>query len=156
MREFKWRKDGMKQILDSPHKTWNKQAIALMTGNVIDNGYTSWYIRPWNQTECNGYTNEPGHLQNFDLNTFKNLPNYVREYFRSAPMPIILMEVFTYNKRQKMVHGYIAYTNNYDKEERKSSVNICHIFYTNNLQKSIELLTWIKNALIEEEEKSNG
>lgn len=160
MREFQWNKNGMKQILDSPHKTWNKQTVALCTGNVWDSGYFSNYIRPWNKLECNGRINEQGHLQNFDLNHYKSLPLYIRNYFKfEAKESLVLMEVFTHNysknkrygnEKIKVVHGYIIYDENY--ENGKHEVKVIKKCYMNNNWKSIDLIDWICDAITEEEE----
>jgi len=148
----------MKEILDSPHKTWNKQTIALMTGNVWDNGYFSNYIRSWNKLECNGIKNEPGHLQNFDLRPFGNIPLIIRNFFKFEVFEnLVLMEIKTYynrktrweNDRQKVIHGYIVY--GYDYVDGKSNVKIVKKFYVNNNYKSIKLIDWICDSLIEEE-----
>lgn len=161
MREFHWNKSQMKQILDSPHKTWNKQAIALCTGNVWDSGYVSNYIRPWNKLECNGRINEPGHLQNFDIKHYVRLPCEIRYYLRNIEKSLVLMEVFTHNyskdrrygngnEKIKIIHGYIIYDENY--ENGKHEVKIVKKFYTNNNYKSMELIDWICDAITEEEE----
>lgn len=62
------RDSGM--TLSSAHATFNKQADLIMVGNVYSNVQSSTFIRARQQLECNGFTNKPGHLQNWDLENF--------------------------------------------------------------------------------------
>ena len=74
-----------KMHFESPHKTFNRQTQCISTGNVIANTQYSNYIRPYGETECNGFTNPPGHLQDWDLTkniVASTLPGQIREEIR--------------------------------------------------------------------------
>jgi hypothetical protein len=84
MKKITWDNPN-KMHFESPHKTFNRQTKLISTGNVIGNTQLSNYIRPYREIECNGFTNPPGHLQNYDLtkNVVGNLlPNHIREEIR--------------------------------------------------------------------------
>ena len=84
MKKAKWRNPNHMEF-ESPHKTFNRQTQCISPGNVIGNTQYSNYIRPFSETECNGFTNETGHLQNQDLtkNIVANtLPYHIREQIR--------------------------------------------------------------------------
>ena len=66
MKDITWATSN-RQEFNSPHKAFNRQVQAISTGNVIANTQYSNYIRPYNEVECNGHINEPGHLQTYDL-----------------------------------------------------------------------------------------
>lgn len=112
MKQFPWRADGNKQLLDSPHKGFNKQCVAMCSGNVWDPAYNAQYIRTWNTTECNGFKREPGHLFNFDLLGFKNLPYSIRAFLQDQQESSVLVEVYTHSKGRKIRHGWIVYREN--------------------------------------------
>lgn len=83
MKKHEW-DNGNKMRFESPHKTFNRQTNCLSTGNVIANTQYSNYIRPYSEIECNGFTNAPGHLQNWDLteNIVSRMPHHIREEIR--------------------------------------------------------------------------
>ena len=84
MKKHEWDNPN-KMRFESPHKTFNRQTNCLSTGNVIANTQYSNYIRPYGELECNGFTNPPGHLQDWDLtkNIVANtLPHHIREEIR--------------------------------------------------------------------------
>ena len=82
MKECKWSKDGMKMLIDSGWKEFDRQTNLIDTGNVIANTQYSSFIRPWKETKCNGYTNPEGHLTNYDLKPFRNywIPEDIEKY----------------------------------------------------------------------------
>lgn len=63
-------KSGMKQIINSGWKEFDKQTNLICTGNAYCNTQFSNCIRSYNQTECNGFSNPKGDLLNFDLKPF--------------------------------------------------------------------------------------
>lgn len=70
LREIKrqWTRNGMRQVIESPHKTFNKQTNLIdNNGNMIASTQCSKYIRAYNDTECNGFSFAKGHLQNVDI-----------------------------------------------------------------------------------------
>lgn len=70
MKKAKFTADGMKQIINSGYKLFDKQTNDISVGNIIANTEFGNFIRPWKETECNGRTNPPGHLTKFDLEAF--------------------------------------------------------------------------------------
>jgi hypothetical protein len=110
-----WRKDGMKQIINTGHKEFDRQFVCASTGNVIGGGQYSNYIRPYTETECNGFINPPGHLQEFDLKHFDNLYYDIREYVKkyTHDKSAILYEFYHWNGERRIVHGFVL-TTGYD------------------------------------------
>lgn len=59
----------------------------VSTGNVWGDAQFSNFIRAFNETECNGFTNAPGQLQAFDLGLFRgsSIPFQIRAAIRNRP-----------------------------------------------------------------------
>ena len=75
-----WTKNGNKQKIESPHKTFNLRTNLIDNeSNLITNTQTATYIRAYSETNCNGYKYECGCLQNIDL---KYQCEQVREYIK--------------------------------------------------------------------------
>lgn len=84
MKKHEWDNPN-KMHFESPHKTFNRQCRLITAGNQIGDVVYSNYVRPYGETECNGFTNPPGHLQNWDLTkniVAKTLPHHIREEIR--------------------------------------------------------------------------
>ena len=80
MKKIEWATPNRMKF-ESLHKTFNRQTQVIATGNILSNTLSGSYVRAYNETECNGYTNAPGHLQAFDLRQFGNdLPHGAREF----------------------------------------------------------------------------
>lgn len=134
MKKIQWVNNNHMRF-DSLHKTYNKKVDCLSTGNVIGDGQLSFYIRPYEKTECNGFTSDKGHLQDFDLENFRRnhtLPEWlleqVKEYTKKDNA--ILYAIRHYTGSQKVVHGAILTTAKY-KEEK-----LLRVWYLNNSYKS--------------------
>ena len=82
MKKIEWLTHNRMKF-ESEHKTFNRQTQCISTGNIVSNTLLGWYIRPFNETKCNGFDFEPGNLQKADLKTFRNLPHYVEGYGRN-------------------------------------------------------------------------
>lgn len=83
MKKVEWI-NGNKMMFDSAHKAFNKTADCISIGNVIGDVQLSSYVRPYNELACNGFTNEPGHLQEFDLDGIvSKLPFHVKQSIRN-------------------------------------------------------------------------
>lgn len=110
-----YRFQGITQHCLSQHATFNKQvdASCIMAGNVTSDVQTSTFIRPRQELECNGRVNAPGHLQEFDLQTFEGRPNMDRvlRYIRTDPFfetnTAIGYRVFHYVGQQLTLHGFV-------------------------------------------------
>ena len=82
MKECKWSKNGSKMLIDSGWKEFDKQTNVIATGNVYATTQYSSFIRPWKETECNGFTNPEGHLMDYDLKSFRKyaMPEDIEKY----------------------------------------------------------------------------
>ena len=106
MKKSKWSKDGMKQIISSGWKEFDRQTNCIATGNVTANTQFSLFVRPWKETECNGFTRPEGHLLNYDLNQFGNhrIPQDIEEILRDEGREesVILYMFFTISKEKRV------------------------------------------------------
>jgi hypothetical protein len=106
---------GITDTCLSGHSTFDRQvdAACIMAGNVISDVQTSTYIRPRQQLECNGFTNAPGHLQEFDLKTFARRQDMGRvlAYIRADPFfasnDAIGYRIFHKVGKQETLHGFL-------------------------------------------------
>ena len=118
MKKIEWI-NGNKMKFSSLHKTFNKQADCISTGNVIGDVQLSSFIRPYTKTECNGFTNEKGHLQDFDLQMFieYNVPRYIIEEVRTFTKKVsAIFYVFKhYNRGQRIIDGCVLTTPDYKR-----------------------------------------
>jgi len=113
MKKIKWLNPN-KMKFESKHKTFNKQCTCISTGNQIGDVVLSSYVRPFNETECNGRINEKGHLQNYDLNwILKDFAYYVKDWIRKNVIKesIIAYEFHHYDNHRKIVDGYVITDN---------------------------------------------
>lgn len=109
MKKVQWLNRN-RMIFNSLHKTYNKTVQAITTGNVIDDGYLSSYIRPYIEVDCNSHKFELGHLQDYDLKSFSHLlPSYIIKQIKELThdQNAILYVFRHYNNRRAIVHGAI-------------------------------------------------
>ena len=120
-------------LFESLHKTFNKQVDSISRGNVIGDAQYSMYIRPFNETECNGMTFKNGELRAFDLKGFITLgvPNYIIEQVKNLTedTKTILYLFKHYNKGVRVNDGLVLTTAT-DKPK------VVHIWYLNNRYKA--------------------
>ena len=106
MKESVLSKNGMKMIVDSGWKEFDKQTNCLATGNVYASTQVSSFIRPYGQTECNGFTMPEGHLMNFDMNPFRNfrMPRDIEKALKDVNRreSVILYMFFVRNKDRRI------------------------------------------------------
>lgn len=112
MKEKKWSSDGNQMLVDTGHKTFDRQTVCLSTGNVISSTQLSGYIRAFNDVRMPpGYEVEPGHLQAFDLDSarWSGLPNHVRkrvvEY--AVDKSVILYKFRHFSGNREIVDGWV-------------------------------------------------
>lgn len=76
-----WTRNGMRQVIESPHKEFNKQTNLIdNSGNLIASTQNASYIRAYNETKCNGFTFEKGYLQKEDMRHLELIAqNYILE-----------------------------------------------------------------------------
>jgi len=102
---------------ESLHKTFNRQVSMITTGNQIGNTVLSAYIRPYNETKCNGFTNPPGHLQEYDLGWLvKEAPEIVKDWVREQgkTKSFILYLFFHWRNGNRIIHGAIITDGEHD------------------------------------------
>lgn len=99
----------MKQIVNTGLKIFDKQTNLISTGNVMANTQFSSFVRPYNKTEVNGKTREPGALMCFDLQEFHKLPKAIDDLIRDVNRKdsVILYEFHYYSNKRKLIVGYI-------------------------------------------------
>jgi len=110
MKKTKWI-NGNKMLFESEHKAFNNAVDCISTGNVIGKVQLSGFIRPFNELKCNGRVNEPGHLQNYDLNGLnKYLPYSLKEWIRQngKTKSMIGYSFFYYRGNKKTYIGYVV------------------------------------------------
>lgn len=101
--------------VDSGHKAFD--AIAnhpnkglLSVGNVSSPIQASYYIRPFNETLCNGQKFAPGALRAFDLKAFGVIPDgilrAVEQHTQSEQ--VILYKFRHRSKGREVVHGWLV------------------------------------------------
>ena len=106
MKKRVWRKDGMKQLISSGWKLFDQQTNCITTGNAYCNTQVSSFIRPWKETECNGFIRPEGHLLNFDLQQFNrfyipwNIEKVLKDKERNDS--VILYMFFVTNKEDRI------------------------------------------------------
>lgn len=132
MKKAKYNKTGTRQLIESGWKLFDNQTNCISTGNVYANTQLSSYVRPWAQTECNGFTNEKGHLTMFDL-----------EPFQKFEIPSVIKEIITDVNRKDSVILYMFFVTNKDKRIEP----FCWIVTDrlHNLVKCIVTCAWQEN-----------
>ena len=146
MKKAIYSKNGMKQLISSGWKLFDKQTNCISTGNVISNTQFSSFIRPWNETECNGYTFSEGHLMNCDLEPFrkyripKQFLNLLEE--KSRQDGVILYMFFVYKNGVLCPFSWVV-TSSDDKLIKKAVV--CS--YNENKMKRFNALYEILNYI---------
>jgi len=99
-----------KMHIETGCKTFDQQTVLVTTGNVIAPTQHSGFIRAWNETQCNGMTFAPGHLQQFDLENWERLPRYVRGFIQAVAVDksVILYEFGHFSKGKRLIDGYVV------------------------------------------------
>lgn len=131
-----WNKTGMRQIINSGHKTFDNQTNVLdNSGNMIARTQYSHYIRNYNETQCNGETFKQGELQNYDM---KRLPYNVKQYINKH-------KDFRYWYSEFYVNGnlFASFLLNTD-------TNDLQIFDYSKNMKQYALTLWLKDYMFEE------
>lgn len=118
-----------KMHFESPHKTFNRQCRCITTGNQVGDVVYSNYVRPYGETECNGFTRLPGHLQNYDLT--KNivagtLPYDIREQVRKLTHDRggIIYNFHHWNGDRRIDDGFVLTT-------RHDDYKLMEVWYVN-------------------------
>ena len=99
MKEAIYNKRGTKQLINSGWKLFDKQTNCISIGNCYCNTQMSSFIRPYNETMCNGFIREKGHLMNWDL-----------QQYSSFHIPANLEKIIRDKERQDSVILYMFFT----------------------------------------------
>lgn len=106
MKQAIYNKRGTRQIIDTGWKEFDRQTNLITTGNVFANTQYSSYIRPWKETECNGFVNKEGHLMNYDLRPFVQyrMPRHIEAIIRDKDRAdsVILYMFFILNEQKQV------------------------------------------------------
>lgn len=148
---YEWRKDGNKMIIHSNFKEFNRQTNYITNGNVIANTIHGSYIRPFNETKCNGQEYEQGHLFDYDLKFFSISRSY-REYIKmlgEQGIKVILYEIFIYRNGEKDILGWLIED---DSIGKIIDLTVGYTYKTNYL-KRVSALKTVQNIL--EEKRGN-
>lgn len=73
MKKAIFSKNGMKMIIDSGYKKFDKATNYISKGNVMANTQYSSYIRSYNEVKNGNYTGKLGDFLKYDLQFFKNV-----------------------------------------------------------------------------------
>lgn len=138
---YTWKKGGNKININTGYKSFDNYITYISRGNCIGRGQVSFYIRPYNETLCNGNENEKGKLRDFDLSMFGNLlDNGIRNRIKNITENIgCCLYVFS---TKKGVFGYII--------EQNKNYEIYIPLYQKYFDKKYNCLKYIKLILEEE------
>ena len=108
---YTWKKGGNKININTGFKSFDNYIVCISSGNCIGKGQISFYIRPYNETFCNGKENKLGCLRDYDLSMFGNLldttiKNKVKSITESVGCTLYAFST------KRGVFGYIIEQNN--------------------------------------------
>lgn len=117
---YTWSKNGMKMIIDSGYKTFDKQTNYITSGNVISNTQFGNYIRPYFETTNPvGQKVKEGYLREYDLKYFKRneMSNTFKDWLYNVTRikKMILYEFFIYRNDNREVVGWLVEDSNTGK-----------------------------------------
>lgn len=123
-------------VIETGHKTFDRQTNYVGPGNVFANTMIGLYIRPFEKVDCNGFTFPQGHLFYTDMKTFNGLHvsnDIIKEIKQLATKHngVIFYGFFHYNGKERIVDGFLVT----DKE-----YNYIKTFFSNWTQKSFLVL----------------
>ena len=103
------------QVVETGHKTFDRQTNAISHGNIIANTMYGSYIRSYTETECNGFDFPVGHLFNVDMKPFiermglrnQRIIEYIKKETEARQKSVILYCFFHWRNGERIVHGYI-------------------------------------------------
>ena len=103
---YTWSRNKNKMIIDTDFKEFNKQTNYIGTGNCIANTQYSSYIRPINETTCNGCNFPANHLQNYDLKGFA-INSEMRNILKNQTESTILYEFYIHKNKRVEIIGHL-------------------------------------------------
>ncbi len=108
-------KNPNKQDLTTGNVTFDRANKAIMRFQCVGDTQVGFSVRAYNDTTMpNGDPTKPGHLQDFDLKYFPEMPGDVRAFVRSEARDKSLMvhQFFHYRGQRKVIHGYLIVRDN--------------------------------------------
>lgn len=145
---YSWSKNGMKMIINTDFKKFNKQTNCISKGSALSNTQYSNYIRPYNKRiNPAGELVERGYLQNYDLQYF-NLDGYnnLKDFIKKQDHAVILYEFFVWNKDKKDVIGWLVQDS---LTEEFILEQVCHTKWRVDYGKRHRCLLYLKELLQE-------
>lgn len=103
--------------MESGHKGFDRQTNMVGTGNIIASTQLSSHVRGRLCTECNGFTQEPGHLRDFDLRPWldnRSLHRHVQKFVLAETEKLGDHGVWLYQFHHqagdgnRVIHGYVV------------------------------------------------
>ncbi len=141
-------KNPNRMLVETGHKTFDRQTNIVSTGNIIANTQSAFYVRgemcvkTWSRTDY-----EPGYLRNYDLGNWPTMPTSVRQSVirltAGRKDSIWVSELFHYNGDRCIVHGYIITTPDH---------HLLDMFVTGPTYKSADVLEGVLPYVTEEGE----
>jgi len=128
--------NGNKMLMETAHKTFNKQCRCISTGNQIGDCVVSTFVRPRSETECNKYVFPEEELFRYDLKLYgENVEmTEVREYlydYCKDKGAIVYKIFFRDYQGRKMTFGYIV---------TDTKHNLLRKFYHNHHYKTVSVI----------------
>ena len=148
MKKLEWI-NGNKARIETGHKTFDRQCESVMCGQLLGTCQFSWCIRPVDEVECNGRHFDRGHLRQFDLKGFGNLPYPTHRCLDAITVPVILYKFRHWGKligrnlHQEVVDGYVITT--YGEEHR-----VLHTFAYR--AKGYQIIDWVLPYISDQKE----
>lgn len=104
--------------MNTGHKAWDRKAdkCGVYKGNALTSAQYSSFIRAHQQTECNGFIREPGHLRQFDINAFGayRIPSAMRKKMDEHKDEQVILYCIRYWKGDKCsVLGWVLTDEHY-------------------------------------------
>lgn len=115
LKEPEYTPDGNKILIDTGHAAFDKQTNSIGPANHWANTIHGNFIRPHQETGCNGFFFRPGELQRTDLKYYRDIgtPGHILNAVKQAAKDqnVILYAVFHWNSKNgngiRIVHGFI-------------------------------------------------
>lgn len=97
-----------KMRIETSNKSFDRYCKWLSPCAVLSQGHVALWVRPRAVTTCNGQVFEVGHLFEFDMKSFRDLPHSYRQALARMPEDVLLHELFHYRGERKVVHGWVV------------------------------------------------
>jgi len=135
-----------KMFMDTGHRTFDRQTNIVSTGNIIAATQLAYFVRGELELRCWGpEVYEPGHLRNYDLGNWPQMPSHVRKTIIRATQgtkeSVWVSEFFHYRGERKVIHGYVVTTHGH---------KLLHSFVTGPTYKSSLVIEGVIPYVVED------